>query len=206
MTAAHCSPQPRYACENYPGFRERNCTSRRIPRFYLPCARWQRYLNMRGPGAANLDYSLLRSFHLFERVQLQSRSEAFNLTNAPHFGNPGANISILLLNPDGTVKSPGSHTVVSATTARGARALTGGSSASGYGSLSDCYRPMYIIDIERVSFATRLLTAAAARARCIPRRGPLSSVQIDEANLETCVRCRRSTVGGWGRMRRTDVR
>ena len=41
-----------------------------------------------GPGAANLDASLFRSFSYRERYKLQLRAEAFNVTNSPHFGQP----------------------------------------------------------------------------------------------------------------------
>ena len=37
----------------------------------------------------------------------QVRGEALNATNTPHFSNPGANVSNLQLNPDGTVRSLG---------------------------------------------------------------------------------------------------
>ncbi len=77
------------------------------------------YLTVRGPGATNLDLSLFRTFHPMERIALQFRAEAFNLSNTPHFANPGANVSNLVLNPDGTVKSLGSYTVISATTGTG---------------------------------------------------------------------------------------
>src|SRR5262249_52518973 len=53
---------------------------------------------LRGPGTTNLDFSLFRSFRLAERASLQVRAEAFNLTNTPHFANPGANASNLVLN------------------------------------------------------------------------------------------------------------
>jgi hypothetical protein len=62
---------------------------------------------LRGPGNTNLDLSLFRSFPVTERVHLQFRAEAFNLSNTPHFGNPGSNVSNLSLNPDGSVKSLG---------------------------------------------------------------------------------------------------
>jgi hypothetical protein len=41
-----------------------------------------------GPGQANLDFSLFRTFRLREEVNLEFRTEVFNLTNTPHFGNP----------------------------------------------------------------------------------------------------------------------
>lgn len=44
----------------------------------------------RGPGTVNLDFSVFRSFALRERVNLQFRAEAFNLTNTPAFFLPSA--------------------------------------------------------------------------------------------------------------------
>ena len=77
------------------------------------------YEDLRGPGTTNLDLSIFRTFRVSERLLLQFRAEAFNLTNTPHFSNPGANVSSLLLNPDGTVKSLGTYTVISSTTGTG---------------------------------------------------------------------------------------
>ncbi len=43
-----------------------------------------------GPDLVNLDFSVFRKFSLFkERVGLELRGESFNLTNTPHFSNPG---------------------------------------------------------------------------------------------------------------------
>ncbi|MBC8164555.1 MAG: hypothetical protein H7Y20_01640, partial [Bryobacteraceae bacterium] len=44
----------------------------------------------RGPDASNLDFSLFRNFRITERLNVQFRSEAFNLTNTPTFNLPGA--------------------------------------------------------------------------------------------------------------------
>jgi hypothetical protein len=49
--------------------------------------------SLRGPGVRNLDLSLFRSFKITERWSAQLRGEALNLTNTPHFNNPGNNIS-----------------------------------------------------------------------------------------------------------------
>lgn len=46
----------------------------------------------RGPGYANLDASLFKSFK-FKRFAGQFRVEALNVTNTPHFANPGTNIN-----------------------------------------------------------------------------------------------------------------
>lgn len=46
----------------------------------------------RGPGRAGLDFNLLKDFAVTERVKIQFRAEAQNLTNTPQFGNPSANV------------------------------------------------------------------------------------------------------------------
>ena len=46
-----------------------------------------------GPTLKNVDFSLAKSFTLTERFRLQFRAEAFNATNTPFFGLPGANIN-----------------------------------------------------------------------------------------------------------------
>jgi hypothetical protein len=46
---------------------------------------------MRGPGVVNTDLSLFRTFKIMEKLNLQFRGEAFNLSNTPHFGNPNGN-------------------------------------------------------------------------------------------------------------------
>ncbi|MCU1258559.1 MAG: TonB-dependent receptor family protein [Bryobacterales bacterium] len=60
---------------------------------------------IRGPGVTNLDMSVFRDFKIRERFSMQIRGEALNASNTPHFSNPGANVSTLQLNPDGSVKS-----------------------------------------------------------------------------------------------------
>lgn len=49
----------------------------------------------RGPGYANLDASLFKSFRVNGRVAGQFRVEALNVTNTPHFANPGTNVNAL---------------------------------------------------------------------------------------------------------------
>ena len=48
---------------------------------------------LRGPGLVNMDASLFRNFHIGERLAVQLRAEAFNLSNTAHFNNPSANVS-----------------------------------------------------------------------------------------------------------------
>ncbi|HXJ43753.1 MAG TPA: hypothetical protein VNH18_31000, partial [Bryobacteraceae bacterium] len=57
--------------------------------------------NVRGPGIANLDLSLFRQFSVKERVKMQFRAEAMNVTNTPQLGNPSSNISSLRTNSSG---------------------------------------------------------------------------------------------------------
>jgi hypothetical protein len=60
---------------------------------------------LRGPGNSNLDMGLFRKFRITERFNFQIRAEAMNISNTPHFNNPGANVSNLQLNSDGSVKN-----------------------------------------------------------------------------------------------------
>jgi hypothetical protein len=61
---------------------------------------------LRGPGYANLDASVFRTFAVSRAVNLQFRLEVFNLTNTPHFPNPsGTNVSNVSYNPDGSIAS-----------------------------------------------------------------------------------------------------
>jgi hypothetical protein len=48
-----------------------------------------------GPGLRNLDFSLLKSFALYERLNLQFRFETFNLANHPNFSNPSSGLPSL---------------------------------------------------------------------------------------------------------------
>jgi hypothetical protein len=48
---------------------------------------------VRGPGYVNGDFSLFKNFVVGERYKLQTRFEFFNLTNTPHFANPGGDQS-----------------------------------------------------------------------------------------------------------------
>lgn len=74
---------------------------------------------LRGPGAFNFDGGLFREFAFTERWRMQFRAEALNLTNTPHFANPGANVSNMVLNQDGSIRSLGGYTVITSTTSIG---------------------------------------------------------------------------------------
>jgi len=55
----------------------------------------------RGPGSRNLDFSLFKNFRPMERLNMQFRAEAFNLTNTPTFTLPSASAPAL------TIGNPG---------------------------------------------------------------------------------------------------
>jgi hypothetical protein len=50
---------------------------------------------LRGPGTTDLDMSLYRTFAVTkgERLKMQIRADSINVSNTPHFANPGANVS-----------------------------------------------------------------------------------------------------------------
>jgi hypothetical protein len=52
-----------------------------------------RTLAMRGPGIANTDFSLFKSFSALEKFKAQFRCEVFNLTNTPQLYGPQTNIN-----------------------------------------------------------------------------------------------------------------
>lgn len=52
-----------------------------------------RTLAMRGPGIANTDFSIFKTFTALERYKAQFRCEVFNLTNTPQFYGPQTNIN-----------------------------------------------------------------------------------------------------------------
>jgi hypothetical protein len=48
--------------------------------------------SLRGPGFWNMDFSIFRSFEVWERMRLQLRAEFFNVFNNVDFGNPSATL------------------------------------------------------------------------------------------------------------------
>lgn len=85
---------------------------------------------LRGPGIANLDFSIFRDFNIREWLKMQFRAEAFNITNTPHFWSPGTrgsnyspvftdNISNMVLNQDGTVKALNGYDAITSVNATG---------------------------------------------------------------------------------------
>jgi hypothetical protein len=72
--------------------------------------------SLRGPGVRNWDAGLYRNFRFSERWQLQFRTDVYNVTNTPQFGNPGANVDSLRLGPGGTISDLNGFTeILSAT-------------------------------------------------------------------------------------------
>ncbi len=67
---------------------------------------------VRAPGLANLDASVFREFRITERFRAQFRAEAFNVTNTPHFAAPGATVSNMQLNADGSIRNLNGYTVI----------------------------------------------------------------------------------------------
>jgi hypothetical protein len=49
--------------------------------------------SLRGPGSTDFDASVFRDFQIWERLSMQFRAEGLNVTNTPHFSNPGNNVS-----------------------------------------------------------------------------------------------------------------
>ena len=74
---------------------------------------------LRGPGTVNLDASIFRDFKVTERFNLQFRFNTFNTTNTPHFSNPSSNVSNMLLNADGSIRSLGGYTTITSTKGTG---------------------------------------------------------------------------------------
>lgn len=48
---------------------------------------------LRGPGLINVDMGVFRRIQINERVNVQVRGEAFNVSNTPHFANPNADVA-----------------------------------------------------------------------------------------------------------------
>jgi hypothetical protein len=74
---------------------------------------------LRGPGTVNLDASIFRDFRVKDRTTIQFRFNTFNTTNTPHFSNPSANVSNMLLNGDGSIRSLGGYTTITSTKGTG---------------------------------------------------------------------------------------
>jgi hypothetical protein len=73
------------------------------------------YNSMTGPWRRQWDVGLFRQVNLGGQRNVQLRVEAFNVTNTPHFGNPGSNRNSLQLNPDGTIRNLNGYTEITGT-------------------------------------------------------------------------------------------
>jgi hypothetical protein len=73
------------------------------------------YRSLRAPGVGNWDFSLFRQFDMSERFKLQFRAESLNFSNTPHFAAPGGNVSNLLRNGDGSIRSLNGFSTVTST-------------------------------------------------------------------------------------------
>ena len=76
--------------------------------------------SLRGPGVRNIDLSVTRTLTIGGAKTLQLKIDVFNLFNRPTFANPGnLNVSNLLFNPDGTVRSLNGFGVINSTQSSG---------------------------------------------------------------------------------------
>jgi hypothetical protein len=64
-----------------------------------------------GPGAVDLDFSLIKETKITERLNLEFRTEVFNIINHPNFNSPIDNST--LFNSDGSI--PGNAGVIDST-------------------------------------------------------------------------------------------
>jgi hypothetical protein len=60
-----------------------------------------------GPGLVNGDLGVFRKFQISERINMQLRGEAFNVSNTPHFGNPNADVASSNFGLIGSVQNTG---------------------------------------------------------------------------------------------------
>lgn len=67
---------------------------------------------LRGPGSFQLDASVFRNFQVTEKIRLQFRAESFGITNTPRFNNPGATVSSMTRNTDGSIRALNGYTEV----------------------------------------------------------------------------------------------
>lgn len=75
--------------------------------------------SVRGPGGAQLDGSLFRSFHIRENLLAQFRFEAYNVTNTPHFSNPASNVGSVQYDSSGNITNLHGFTQITSTSPRG---------------------------------------------------------------------------------------
>ena len=67
---------------------------------------------VRSPGLVNFDFSLFKNVRIREGMNLQFRSEFFNIMNTPYFGQPSSVGLTLGTSTFGKVTSAGSPRIV----------------------------------------------------------------------------------------------
>ena len=72
---------------------------------------------LRGPGVVNVDASVFRDFQVNERLKLEFRAEAFNVSNTPKFSNPGSTVSSATRNAQGQITALNNYTEITSTSA-----------------------------------------------------------------------------------------
>jgi hypothetical protein len=68
-----------------------------------------------GPGFWRDDINLAKTFKFTEKVGLEFRAEAFNLTNTIRWNNPNAGAASVQLNADGTLANANNFMAITAT-------------------------------------------------------------------------------------------
>ena len=71
---------------------------------------------IRGPGVFNIDGSVFRNFQVRETMNFEVRMEMFGITNTPQFNNPGATVSNMTLNADGSVRALNGYSEITGAT------------------------------------------------------------------------------------------
>ena len=61
--------------------------------------------SLNGPGLTNVNFSLGKSFAIWEQVHLQIRADASNLLNHPSFALPGSALTVCSLDKNGNLPS-----------------------------------------------------------------------------------------------------
>jgi hypothetical protein len=86
---------------------------------------------LRGPGLVNLDATIARTFRLTEGLDLEFRTECYNVSNTPAFNNPSTNVSNMTVS-NGVITNLGGFMTVTSARQR-AGSLEGGERAFRFG-------------------------------------------------------------------------
>ena len=79
---------------------------------------------LRGPGLTNVNFSLGKTFAIWEQVHLQVRADANNIFNHPSFGLPGASLTVCSVDKNGNLPTGCSAAGAVATGSSTIRGLT----------------------------------------------------------------------------------